>query len=90
VTSTIPDESAEKVARELHTRLSSSSVEAWSVTVSRGFKPRIPMLNSSSMNAVAGEVSMRALLVAATLAVEGVVKALIYNTFTHRTVLPLE
>ncbi|HEY2109181.1 MAG TPA: hypothetical protein VGH17_04725 [Candidatus Acidoferrales bacterium] len=48
------------------------------------------MLNSSSMNAVAGEVSMRALLVAATLAVEGVVKALIYNTFTHRTVLPLE
>ena len=41
------------------------------------------MLNSSSMNAVAGEISMLALLAAATLAMGGVVKALIYNTLTH-------
>lgn len=42
------------------------------------------MLNSSSINAVAGEISRRTPLGAATLAMEGVVKALIYNIPTNR------
>ena len=48
------------------------------------------MLNSSSMNAEAGEISKCTALAAATLAMERVVKALIYNMFTHRTVPPGE
>jgi len=43
------------------------------------------MLNSSSMNAVAGEISRRAPLAATSLAMEGVVKALIYNMLTRGT-----
>jgi len=43
------------------------------------------MLNSSSMNAEAGEISKCTALAAATLAMERVVKALIYNTLTRRT-----
>jgi hypothetical protein len=41
------------------------------------------MANSSSINGDAGEISRRMLLGAATLAMEGIVKALIYNIPTN-------